>query len=76
MFQRASHALAYVVRTTTVVAAAKTGAFLMSLGRAEAGLLEEDGAGVPRLAIMLDVEARTAKADMGCAASLYAHAKK
>lgn len=38
------------VRTTTAVAAAKTGAFLMSLGRAEA----EDGLGVPRLATMLN----------------------
>jgi hypothetical protein len=71
------HALIVVlrthVRTTTVAGAAKTGAFRMSLGlgRPEPEPEEEDGAGVARLATMLDVVARTGNVYIDRASAAY-----
>jgi hypothetical protein len=59
------------VRTTTVAGAAKTGAFRMSLGLGRPEAEEEDGAGVARLATMLDVVARTGNVYIDRASAAY-----
>lgn len=70
-----SHALIVVlrthVRTTTVAGAAKTGAFRMSLSLGRPEPEEEDGAGVARLATMLDVVARTGNVYIDRASAAY-----